>query len=59
MPRRPIPELKSIDHAFVVKTDGQLYDKQHILEKAKRIEKELRVYLHDPGIIVEVSWGDS
>jgi hypothetical protein len=55
--KRPHPEQIPVPHTFIVKSTVLLYSRAEIQSKARSIQRELRVGLHDPGLQVIVEFG--
>lgn len=59
MPKRPIITDPPIPHKFIINKISLLTSEEDIEKCRKFIEKELRVVLHDPSIVVETALGDA
>lgn len=59
MPKRPIITDPPIPHTFLIKSSSSLTSERDVETRRKFIEKELRVALHDPTIVVETALGEA
>jgi hypothetical protein len=59
MPKRPIISDPTIPHTFIIRRLSLVTDERDIETCRKFIEKELRVALHDPTLVVETALGEA